>query len=252
MAEVITTSDLKEIKPDQAVALVTNPVFTQLSEDKLEAVFENLPVSELTAEQESALVTTLSSAPSAVKETFEATVDVYGSGLDEYVPEGSAIDVGTRRSVIAVTTVLSTAAAAGAIPQSSSGGSSPSPSGGGSTPRGNGDGPPSGDANQAARRENEEEEDEEAGGLEGPEDSEKNTHTRNSIYTYQENGMKKFNIWGFIKKFAKETAALSFTFAGSAIMFVTLSGDTRRIAIIATIAAVTVHYVNVMLQNDED
>lgn len=179
-------------------------------------------------------------------------MDVYGSGLDEYVPEGSAIDVGTRRSVIAVTTVLSTAAAAGAIPQSSGGGSSPSPSGGGSTPRGNGDGPPSGDANQAARRENEEEEDEEAGGLEGPEDSEKNTHTRNSIYTYQENGMKKFNIWGFVKKFAKETAALSFTFAGSAIMFVTLSGDTRRIAIIATIAAVTVHYVNVMLQNDED
>jgi hypothetical protein len=57
---------------------------------------------------------------------------------------------------------------------------------------------------------------------------------------------------GFIKKFLKETAALSFTFAGSAIMFVTLSGDTRRIAIIATAAAVAVHYIYVMLENNEE
>ena len=64
--------------------------------------------------------------------------------------------------------------------------------------------------------------------------------------------MKKFSIIGFIKKFAKETAALSFTFAGSAIMFVTLSGDTRRIAIIATGAAVLVHYIHVMFENDSE
>jgi len=239
LAEVITTANLKEIEPDQAIALITNPVFTQLAADKLAAVFESIPLSELTAEQETALVTTLSSAPSAVKETFEATVDVYGSGLDEYVPEGSAIDVGTRRSVIAVTTVLATAAAAGVA--------TPSPNSSGSTPSGS---TPSGDANQAARKE--EEEEEEAGGLEGPEDKEKNTNTHNSIYKYQENGMKKFSIWGFVKKFMKETAALSFTFAGSAIMFVTLSGDTQRIAIIATAAAVTVHYISVMLSNDEE
>lgn len=248
LAEVITTSNIKEITSSQAVALITNPVFTELSQDKLQTVFENVPITELTAEQETALVTTLSSAPAAVKETFEAAVDVYGSGLDEYVPEGSAIDVGTRRSVIAVTTVLSTATAAAAAAPTSQGGGNNN-NGGGSPSRG--DGPPSGDANQAARREDEEEE-EEAGGLEGPEDREKNTNTRNSIYKYQENGMKKFNVWGFVKKFMKETAALSFTFAGSAIMFVTLSGDTRRIAIIATVAAVAVHYVSVMLANDEE
>lgn len=239
MAEVITTANLKEIKPDQAVALVTNPVFMQLSTDKLEAVFESLPIDNLTAEQETALVATLSSAPTSVKETFEQTVDVYGAGLDDYVPEGSAIDVGTRRSVIAVTTVLSTASAAVAASPGSGGGNR---NGGGSSPNN--------DNNNAARKEDEES-DEEAGGLEGPEAREKNTNTRNSIYKYQENGMKKFSISGFIKKFAKETAALAFTFAGSAIMFVTLSGDTRRIAIIATLAAVTVHYVSVMLENDE-
>jgi len=217
------------------VSVIANPGLVDLPKDDLEKIFSAVPFDELSAEQESELVEALTNAPTDVKETFEDTVDVYGEGLDDYVPVGSSIDVGTRRSVIAVTTVLTTAAAAGAAPGSSQGGST-----GGS---------PS-DANKAARREDEEEE--EAGGLEGPEDREKNNHTRNSIFTYGENGMKKFSILGFIKKFLKETAALSFTFAGSAIMFVTLSGETQRIAIVATALAVLIHYVYVMLENDSD
>jgi hypothetical protein len=236
LAQLISTANLKEISATQAVALITNPVFLQLEDTELKKVFESIPISSLTDEQEIALVTSLSSAPSSVKETFETTVDIYGSGLDKYVPNGSAVDVGTRRSLIAVTTVLSSVAATGA----------------GTLPSGGGNNTPSGDANQAARKENEDPEDEEAGGLEGPENREKNENTRNSIFTYGENNMKKFSIIGFIKKFMKETAALSFTFAGSAIMFVTLSGDTQRIAIIATVAAVTVHYISVMLENDSE
>lgn len=246
LAELIDAVDLKKIEPDQAVALVTNAAFTELPDDKLEQVFESIPVEELSAEQEEALVSTLTAAPEEVKDTFEATVDIYGSGLDEYVPTGSTIDVGTRRAVIAVTTVMSTVAAAGAAPTASGGTSSP-PSG--RAPAGGGDG--GGSPNAAARKEDEEEQ-EEAGGLEGPEEQEKNLHTRNSIYKYQENGMKKFSVWGFIKKFVSETAALSFTLAGSAIMFYTLSGDTRKVAIIATVSALVVHYVKVMLENDSD
>lgn len=247
MTELVATSNLEEIEPDQAVALVTNPVFTELPTEQLTEVFESLPISELSPEQEAALVTTLTDAPTEVKATFEDAVDVYGEGLDEYVPNGSNIDVGTRRSVIAVTTVMSTVAAAGAAPGASGGSSGPSP-----TPTSGGGSGSGNDPNSAARREDEESDDEEAGGLEGPEDREKNTNTKNSIYTYGENGMKKFSIMGFIKKFAKETAALSFTLAGSAIMFVTLSGQTQRIAIIATVAALTVHYISVMLENDEE
>jgi hypothetical protein len=246
LKKLVETVDLETIEPDQAVALVTNAAFIELPKDQLSEVFESLPISDLSPEQEAVLVATLSDAPSEVKNTFESAVDVYGSGLDEYVPEGSSVDVGTRRSVIAVTTVMASVAAAGAAP-GVGGGSSGGPSSGGS---GGSSGSPS-DANKAARRE-EEQEDEEAGGLEGPEDREKNLNTRNSIYNYKENDQKEFSIMGFIKKFLKETAALSFTFAGSAIMFVTLSGDTRRIAIIATAAAVAVHYIYVMLENDEE
>lgn len=63
--------------------------------------------------------------------------------------------------------------------------------------------------------------------------------------------MKKIHWPRFFKKFARETSALSFTIASSVIVFVTLSGDTRKIAIIATIAALVVHYIHVMLENDE-
>jgi hypothetical protein len=61
---------------------------------------------------------------------------------------------------------------------------------------------------------------------------------------------RKFSPVGFAKKFANETAALSFTLAGSVVVFITLSGDTRRMAMIATGVALFVHYVHVMLKND--
>jgi hypothetical protein len=239
LKKLVETVNLKVIEPDQAIALVTNAAFIELPKDQLSEVFKSLPISDLSLEQEAALVATLTNAPSEVKTTFESAVNVYGAGLDKYVPEGSSVDVGTRRSVIAVTTVMASVAAAGAAPGA-----------GGGQPSSGNSGSPS-EANKAARRE-EEQEDEEAGGLEGPEDREKNLNTRNSIYIYKENGQKEFTMLGFIKKFLKETAALSFTLAGSAIMFVTLSGDTRRIAMIATAAALTVHYIYVMLENDEE
>jgi hypothetical protein len=242
LEKLIETVDLASIKPAQAVALIANSAFMALSTDKLEAVFSSISVSDLSPTQETELARTLTAAPDSVKSTFEGTVDIYGEGFDDYVPTGSAVDVKTRRSVIAVTTLMSATAVAGAAPGTGGG----TPGGGGS-----GNNNPTSDNNNAARKE-EEQEDEEAGGLEGPEDREKNENTRNSIFTYGENNMKKFSIIGFIKKFAKETAALSFTFAGSAIMFVTLSGETRKIAIIATIAAVTVHYISVMLENDSE
>ena len=55
---------------------------------------------------------------------------------------------------------------------------------------------------------------------------------------------------GFVKKLWNTTAGLAFTFAGSAVLFLTLSGDTRRLAIIATAIAVFVHYVK-ELTSDE-
>jgi len=53
-----------------------------------------------------------------------------------------------------------------------------------------------------------------------------------------------------IKKFIDTTAGLAFTLAGSAVVFITLSGDTRRIAMISTGVAVLVHYTYELTKKD--
>lgn len=47
----------------------------------------------------------------------------------------------------------------------------------------------------------------------------------------------------FIKKFLDITGGLAFTLAGSTVVFITLSGQTRKTAMIATGLAVFIHYV---------
>jgi hypothetical protein len=47
------------------------------------------------------------------------------------------------------------------------------------------------------------------------------------------------------------TAGLAFTLAGSLVVYITLSGVTQRIAGIATLTAILVHYVHEILKNDE-
>jgi len=49
---------------------------------------------------------------------------------------------------------------------------------------------------------------------------------------------------GFFKKLWEITAGLAFTFAGSAVLLMTLSGDTQEMAAIATACAITVHYLH--------
>ena len=55
---------------------------------------------------------------------------------------------------------------------------------------------------------------------------------------------------GFFRKLWDTTAGLAFTFAGSAVLLITLSGDTRRMATIATLAAIVVHYIYEMTSSD--
>lgn len=56
---------------------------------------------------------------------------------------------------------------------------------------------------------------------------------------------------GFLKKLWEITAGLAFTLAGSAVMLVTLSGETKRLAFIAVMSALTMHYLH-ELTNDEE
>ncbi len=244
------------VTEDQATELATSEkVLESIDGEQAAEIFDEIPVGDLSAEEEAALVEAVTDAPEEIKNAFEETIDVYAAGLDDYVAVGSSIDVGTRRSLIAATTVLSTVAVAPAASggSGSGGGGSRGPAGGsggsGGGSGGSGEGPGSGKKND----EPEEEEEEEAE-IEGPEgDEEENNFTRNSIFKYEEGTMKKrFSPWGFIKKFSKETAAMAFTISGSVVVFATLSGETRKITLIATSIAFLVHYVNAMLKNDED
>jgi len=244
------------VTEDQATELATSDkVLASIDGDQAADIFAEIPVGELTQEEEAALVEAVTNAPEEIKNAFEETINVYADGLDDYVPVGSNVDVGTRRTLLAATTALASATAAIAAsggPRPSSGGG-PRPSG--PSPSGSGDGPTGGN-NNAARKEEEEEgseDEDEAPEIEGPDgDKEKGNFTRNSIFKYTEGTMeKRFSPLGFIKKFAKETAALAFTISGTVIVFATLSGDTRKVTVIATSIAFAVHYLNAMLQNDE-
>lgn len=122
------------ITESQATDLATSPkVLESIDPEQASAVFEQIPVSNLTTEEEKALVEAVSNAPTEVKNAFENAIDIFGSGLDEYVAVGSNVNVGTRRVVIAaigaVTSITLAAPPAPASPNGSGGGSS-GPSGG--------------------------------------------------------------------------------------------------------------------------
>jgi predicted DNA-binding protein len=116
------------INKNEALALSTQKeVLESISADQAKEIFASIDVSTLSQEEEKALVEALSNAPSNIKKEFENEIDIFGSGLDEYVPTGSSIDVGARRALIAVTTVATsitmTAPSSGGASSSSSGGS---------------------------------------------------------------------------------------------------------------------------------
>lgn len=54
----------------------------------------------------------------------------------------------------------------------------------------------------------------------------------------------------FVKKLLRITGGLAFTYAGSTVVLITLSGETRRLAFIATVTALVVHYAYELTSND--
>jgi hypothetical protein len=234
------------ILSDQATELATSAkVLESVNAEQATEVFAAIVVAEVTQEAGAAIAEALINAAVDVKESFEEEINVFDGVFDTYVATGSAIDVGTRRSLVAATAALSTIAAAGAAMAATSSPQTPGGTQGGSS------GPSAssaGGSNEAFRRE----EEEPSGEIAGPEDRDDEELSRNSIYIYNQDNTRRFSIMGFIKKFAKELAGLSFTLAGSVVVYVTLSGTTQRIALVATTVALVVHITNAMLSNDQD
>lgn len=116
-----TTINLVEnqITEDQAKELALDSSFLkEASKEDAQKIFESLNVNSLNDEEKEQLIQSVTNAPQEIKETFEKEVNVYSLGLDSYVPVGSAVDVGTRRALIAAT------AAAAAVTQISPSGPS--------------------------------------------------------------------------------------------------------------------------------
>jgi hypothetical protein len=205
------------IESGQATELATSAkVLESIDGEQALAVFAAIVVSEVSAESGAAIAEALVEAPTEVKESFEEEINVFAGVFDTYEPLGSTINVGQRRSVIAVNLVTSTvalAAAAGAIPTP---GSSPS------APR----------QDVAVRKE---EEQEEGGAIEG---EGPDWIKRISIYKY-EDGVRVMDWKNFTRKFVYGILASGFTLAGATVMYFTLSGLTQQIALWGTILAFT-------------
>jgi hypothetical protein len=90
------------VTPDQAEALATNPeVLAVVTEKQATEIFETIEVEQLDDSQIAELTEAIQGAPLAVQEAFENTIDIFG-GFDDYVPTGSNIPVGERRTLIAI------------------------------------------------------------------------------------------------------------------------------------------------------
>jgi hypothetical protein len=90
------------VTPDQAEALATNPdVLAVITEEQATEIFETIEVAALNETQIAELTAAIQDAPLAVQEVFEQTIDIFG-GFDDYVPTGSNIPVGERRTLIAI------------------------------------------------------------------------------------------------------------------------------------------------------
>lgn len=218
------------VDAEQATQLATSAkVLESIDGSQATEVFDAVVVAEVSEEEGAQVAEALADAPSDVKEAFEEEINVFAGVFDTYVALDSKINVGDRRTVIAVGAAVAVAGAMAAI-----GGASPSSGGG--APSG-GSGSPSGQNTSTRKPEEEEMNGEIAGdGVEWIKQI--------SIFRYN-NGVKILD-WGlFVKKFIYGFLNLGFTISGSLVVYLTLSGDIQTIAgvssVIALIGAMYLH-----------
>jgi hypothetical protein len=209
------------IPSDQATELATSPkVLESIDGEQATEVFAAIVVAEVSEETGTEIAEALTDAPVEVKESFEEEINVFAGVFDTYVALGSEINVGDRRTVIAVGAAAAVIGAAGAL-----GGASPSGGGGPSSGPSNPSSP-----NDSARKEEEEEPNGEIAG-DGVE-----WITKISIFKYN-NGVRVLDWSQFMKKFSYGILNLGFTISGSLVVYLTLSGNIQRIAGISSIIA---------------
>ena len=138
------------VTEDQATELATSEkVLQSIDREQATEIFDAVDIGAVTPEEAAALVEAVQNAPAEVREAMESEINVFDGAIDTYVPLGSAVDVGTRRVVVAAATAAMGMTMTGGAPSAPSGPSGPSSGGGGG---GEGSGGPSENKKTSNRR----------------------------------------------------------------------------------------------------
>jgi hypothetical protein len=195
-----------ELSDTEAESLAQSErVLESIDGEQATEIFAAIELDGLTDAEGAEIVDAVQNADDDVRGAFEDELNIFEGQFDEYVALNSKIDVGERRTVVAVS-VVSTAAVA------SMGVRSTMPMGGGV--------PASGGSAELAEAIK----------------SESNRMRRISKYKYL-NGRRVVDKKNFSKKLVLSIMQNSFTLVGFIVVYLTLSGSVRTIAGLATLVA---------------
>lgn len=93
--------------PLEAVSVLGEATTPEAISEAVAVIADNLD--NLTATELEAIAQAVSAAPTEVKREFEEQVNIFGGGLDSYVPADSNVTVGQRRALVAIGAVLTAA-----------------------------------------------------------------------------------------------------------------------------------------------
>lgn len=96
-----TTTSLTPTDPIAALLDTSDPVAAEAAITEIANNIDNL-----TAEQLDQIAASISKAPTSIKKSFENQVNIFGGGLDNYVPADSNVTVAQRRALVAIGAAL--------------------------------------------------------------------------------------------------------------------------------------------------
>jgi hypothetical protein len=193
-------------------------VLESIDGEQATEIFAAIELDGLTDAEGAEIVDAVQNADDDVRGAFEDELNVFEGQFDEYVALNSKIDVGERRTVVAVSVVSTVAVAsiAAAVPPPMGGGA---PAVRGAMPMGGGAPVGGGSAELAEAIK-----------------TESNRIRRISKYKYL-NGRRVVDKKNFSKKLILSIMQNSFTLVGFIVVYLTLSGSVRTIAGLATLVA---------------
>lgn len=93
--------------PMEAVSVLAEASTPEAITEAVAVIADN--IENLTATELEAIAQTVSAAPPEVKREFEEQVNIFGGGLDSYVPVDSNVTVAQRRALVAIGAILTAA-----------------------------------------------------------------------------------------------------------------------------------------------